>query len=135
MARPKAPRRPPKVYGTATKVCGEDVDHYGDRHPPRPEESPDPGPREDPDNDLHEVRPTRRNLLTTGATTTATPLAPAAPAHESATDPDVTARLHALETHHGARVAVCAITRFARSVGDRATRLDRWETELTSAGP
>jgi beta-lactamase class A len=28
-----------------------------------------------------------------------------------------------------------AITRFARSVGDRATRLDRWETELNSAEP
>lgn len=28
-----------------------------------------------------------------------------------------------------------AITRFARSVGDRATRLDRWETELNSAIP
>ncbi|WP_069811853.1 class A beta-lactamase [Streptomyces sp. TP-A0874] len=26
-----------------------------------------------------------------------------------------------------------AVTRFARSIGDRATRLDRWETELNSA--
>lgn len=28
-----------------------------------------------------------------------------------------------------------AITRFARSLGDRVTRLDRWETELNSAEP
>ncbi|MCH1867985.1 class A beta-lactamase [Nocardioides sp. CFH 31398] len=28
-----------------------------------------------------------------------------------------------------------SITRFARSIGDRATRLDRWETELNSAIP
>ncbi|MGM1078864.1 class A beta-lactamase [Streptomyces sp. H28] len=28
-----------------------------------------------------------------------------------------------------------AITRFARSIGDRVTRLDRWETELNSAEP
>ncbi|MFJ5774591.1 class A beta-lactamase [Streptomyces sp. NPDC093094] len=28
-----------------------------------------------------------------------------------------------------------AVTRFARSVGDRVTRLDRWETELNSAEP
>ena len=28
-----------------------------------------------------------------------------------------------------------AITAFARSIGDRATRLDRWETELNSAVP
>jgi len=28
-----------------------------------------------------------------------------------------------------------AVTRFARSIGDRATRLDRWETELNEATP
>ncbi|CAM5726680.1 hypothetical protein SGLAM104S_06944 [Streptomyces glaucescens] len=28
-----------------------------------------------------------------------------------------------------------AITRFARSLGDTVTRLDRWETELNSAEP
>ncbi|MFE7892308.1 class A beta-lactamase [Streptomyces sp. NPDC057412] len=28
-----------------------------------------------------------------------------------------------------------AVTRFARSIGDRVTRLDRWETELNSAEP
>ncbi|WP_371659874.1 class A beta-lactamase [Streptomyces sp. NBC_00280] len=178
-------------------------------------------------------RPTRRTLLTTGAATAATLLAPAAPAHASATDPDVTARLRDLEAQHGARVGVfahnlgtrktvrhraderfpvcslfktlaaaavlrdldragevlsrrvhytaddlvegskqteehlaegmtvaeladvairfsdntagnlllrelggpTAITRFARSLGDRATRLDRWETDLNSAEP
>ncbi|MDX2540294.1 class A beta-lactamase [Streptomyces sp. WI04-05B] len=66
-------------------------------------------------------RPTRRTLLTAltvGATTTTTLLTPAATAHASTSGhhPDITARLHALEARHGARVGV-----FAHNLGTRQT--------------
>ncbi|WP_443041689.1 class A beta-lactamase [Streptomyces sp. B21-083] len=65
--------------------------------------------------------PTRRTLLTAltaGAATATTLLPPAATAYASATGhhPDVTARLHALEAQHGARVGV-----FAHNLGTKQT--------------
>ncbi|WUB74516.1 class A beta-lactamase [Streptomyces sp. NBC_00576] len=63
-------------------------------------------------------RPTRRTLLTAGAATAASLLAgtPAQAAEATTTDPDVTARLRALEAEHGARVGV-----FAHNLGTKQT--------------